>query len=567
MIVLGCAVCGRAQSEVGEKVERSTALGAITGRVVNESGQPMANAVVTVRGYAAADSRAVTTDEEGNFRVADLPPLAYLVSARSAAYVPRPRDPDLNPIGYYRIGESVRLEMMKGAVITGAVKRSNSEPVVSVPVSAYMIRDSKGQPVRYSTGRQAITDDRGVYRIYGLPPGTYIVAAGGGSTSGYSVDPFATDVPTYAPSSTRDTATQLTVAAGDETTNVDIQYQGEPGHYVSGSVTTLAATQSERSYQLTLSSTLNGVEQAAYESYQSPNAPGFAFAGVADGEYDVVARNYSTSGLSVSESRRIKVRGADVTGIELNVKPLASMNGTVVLEDSKAPECQSKRRPLFGEMVIGPWHNEKNPPRDQPQFIWGLGGPVTPDKQGSFTLRNLGAGQYRFVTRPPEKFWYLKSISWPAAPKATQANQPLDAAGNWTTIKSGDRYSGLTITFAGGAASIAGRVDRADQKPYSGLFIYLTPAEVDKRDDVLRYFVARAAEDGSFVMSNVPPGRYWVVAKPAAETDTNMLSRLRMPDERELRLRILHDAETQKIETELRPCQNVSEFRLAFSPQ
>ena len=79
--------------------------------------------------------------------------------------------------------------------------------------------------------------------------------------------------------------------------------------------------------------------------------------------------------------------------------------------------------------------------------------------------------------------------------------------------------------------------------------------------------MARPAEDGSFVLSSVPPGRYWIVAKTATATDTNMLSKLRMPDERELRLRILHDAETEKVETELKPCQNVSEFRLAFNPQ
>ncbi len=565
MMALGSAVCARAQAEADDKGSRSTAPGAIAGRVVNESGQPMPNAVVTIRGYGAVEGRSVTTDEEGNFRVADLPPIAYLVTTRSVAYVPRPRDPGVNPLAYYRSGDSVRLEMMKGGVITGTVKRSNSEPIVSVTVKAYMIRDYKGQPVRYATPREQRTDDRGVYRIFGLPPGTYIVAAGGGSISGYGVDPFATDVSTYAPSATRNTAAEFIVRAGDETNNVDIQYRDETGHFVSGSVTALAATEPPRSFQLTLISVFNGVEQAAHDSYQSPFAPGFVFSGVADGEYDLVARNNSGAGWSLSESRRIKVRGADVTGIELNVKPLASMNGIVVLEDSKAPECQSKRRPLFGEIVIAPWHNEKNTPRDQPQFIWGLGGPVTPDKQGSFTLRNLAAAQYRFVTRPTEKFWYLKSTSWPAAPKATQLNQPLDADGNWTTIKSGDKYSGLTVTFAGGAASMAGRVDQADQK-HSRLLVYLTPAELDKRSDVLRYFVVSPAEDGSFELSNVPPGRYWIVAKAAAETDTNMFSKLRMPDESELRARIGREAEMEKFETDFKPCQNVVEFRLPLRP-
>src|SRR5262252_3653775 len=186
----GPIVC--AQSD--EKAAEASAKGTITGRVVNESGQPLANAVVSIRGYSGSGGRTVNTDAEGNFQAADLPSIAYLISAFMPGYVPRPRDPDLNPIGYYRIGDSARIEMVKGGVITGAVKRSNGDPVVLVTVRAFMTRDFKGQPVRYATpSRTPTTDDRGVYRIYGLQPGTYVVSASGGTVSSYSLDPFAGD--------------------------------------------------------------------------------------------------------------------------------------------------------------------------------------------------------------------------------------------------------------------------------------------------------------------------------------------------------------------------------------
>src|SRR5213075_3223100 len=110
-----------------------------------------------------------TTDSGGNFRVTGLDSVAYLISALFPTYVPKPRDPDVNPIGYYRVGDSVQLEMMKGGVITGTVIRQNGEPVVSINVNVYMLRDYKGQPPRYSRPtRSQQTDDRGVYRIYGL---------------------------------------------------------------------------------------------------------------------------------------------------------------------------------------------------------------------------------------------------------------------------------------------------------------------------------------------------------------------------------------------------------------
>src|SRR6185503_3229108 len=101
-----------------------------------------------------------------------------------------------------------------------------------------------------------------------------------------------------------------------------------------------------------------------------------------------------------------KVRGADITGIEVATKPLGLISGRVVLEGSKGVECKGKRRPLFPETVVSAWHNEKGAAKDQPQFIWGMGGPSTPDKQGDISLRNLAPGQYRFVARFFAKYWY-----------------------------------------------------------------------------------------------------------------------------------------------------------------
>ena len=233
LLLLSCAVA--AQSQPDENSTDATRTGKISGRVVNDAGQPLADALVSIRTYGGmGPGRTTTTDSEGNFEVGGLEPVAYLMSASFPGYVPTPRDTDVNPIGYYRVGDSVRLEMIKGGVITGTVTRSTGEPVVAVPVRAYMIRDGKGQPARYGTPfREKTTDDRGVYRVYGLAMGTYLVAAGGGYNSPYNINAYGTDVPTYAPSSTRDDATEISVRYGEETTNVDIRYRGEAGHAVS----------------------------------------------------------------------------------------------------------------------------------------------------------------------------------------------------------------------------------------------------------------------------------------------------------------------------------------------
>jgi hypothetical protein len=56
------------------------------------------------------------------------------------------------------------------------------------------------------------------------------------------------------------------------------------------------------------------------------------------------------------------------------------------------------------------------------------------------------------------------------------------------------------------------------------------------------------------------------MAQAAGESDTNILSKLRLPDEADARAKLLHDAEGAKIETELKPCQNVTDYRLPLKP-
>jgi hypothetical protein len=70
--------------------------------------------------------------------------------------------------------------MIKGGVITGKVVTADNDPVVAVRVRALRIRDLNGRrPARLELSPDRLTDDRGIYRIFGLLPGTYLVYAGG----------------------------------------------------------------------------------------------------------------------------------------------------------------------------------------------------------------------------------------------------------------------------------------------------------------------------------------------------------------------------------------------------
>src|SRR6185295_1924217 len=118
-------------------------IGAITGKVLNESGQPLPNTAVSIRAFGSVGpGRVATTDSEGAFQVTGLDPAAYMVSASVPAYTQPPRDPDNTQPTYYRIGDSITLVMIKGGVITGTVTTSAGEPVVGARIRVHTIRDA-----------------------------------------------------------------------------------------------------------------------------------------------------------------------------------------------------------------------------------------------------------------------------------------------------------------------------------------------------------------------------------------------------------------------------------------
>jgi len=537
-----------------EKAEAS-APGAITGRVINENGQPLPGAFVQARTVGGNGlGQTTTSDREGEFRFTGLDRGEYIVGAALPAYTTAPRDPlaPLQPT--YHVGDSVTLTLIKGGVVTGTVTNASGEPVIGVNVRVQMSRDANGRRVATGFSREKATDDRGIYRIYGLLPGTYVVLAGGlSSYGGMESNGFDTDVPTYAPSATRDTATEISVRAGEEMSAVDIRYRGEQGRIVSGEVKMAA----DAAFNVILSASGDGAVPWQTTAY-SQSAGSFLFNGIGDGEYQLVAMSFPRDGARELSAavKKIAVRGADATGIELTTAPLAAISGRVVLEESKAPECSEKQRPPFNEILVSAWHKDNEAAKETPAALWSIGAPVAGDAEGNFLLRNLAGGEYYFATRVTAKYWYLQSIA--LAPKGS--GKAVDATRVWTKLQMGERLSGLTVTVGQGAASLRGQVV-SEQIPEK-LFVFLVPSEQEKADALLRFYAAPVTPDGKIVLHNIAPGRYWVVAQRSMEDVATPLTKLRLPDASEARARLRREAEAAKMEIEFKPCQNVVDFQV-----
>src|SRR5689334_4862791 len=102
------SICASAQTQqpaVRADTAESSATGAITGRVVNENGQPLPGAAVQIRAIGATGPGQTTnTDREGEFRVNGLDRATYVVTASMPAYTPPPRDQAT--AATYHVGDS-----------------------------------------------------------------------------------------------------------------------------------------------------------------------------------------------------------------------------------------------------------------------------------------------------------------------------------------------------------------------------------------------------------------------------------------------------------------------------
>ncbi len=555
-IVLVSALFVAVSAQVPKNDEQPPS-GTIDGQVVNESGQPLAGASVFVRPVNGIVNRTVISDADGHFRVRGLQAGLYTVIGNAPAYTTPSTGFD-GPT-YYRAGDSARVELVRGGAITGTVTNAGGEPMIAVRVRATLVRDAKGQtPKLVNFAGDQPTDDRGIYRIYGLAAGTYIVSAGGTGFIG-SFYPYASDIPTFAPSSTRDTAAEVIVRSGEDST-IDIRYRGEPGHSLSGSVRLSGTNNASISLMKAGSAILIA------NTLQFPGARGFSLSGLSDGDYDLVASEpVAVPGVllpvtAYSDPKRITIKGADVTGVELVTKLLGVINGKILFEPSKTPECQGKRPPLLAETLVRFRRSEKDLEKDNPLFPRVLTAATSPDAGGVFVFRNVSPGRYQFETKFYARYWYLQSV---AVNSPGARAQKFDVALNGIALKSGEQLSNLTITFAEGAASVRGAVPVTESAPLSpGTFVYLIPNDPNKADDVLRYFVTDIAADGTFTFNNLPPGRYLALTQTNVDAQIATQAKLRQPEAATERAKLRRTAETKKSDIELKPCQTLSNYQL-----
>jgi hypothetical protein len=152
--------------------------GTVTGRVTAD-GKGLSNAIVSLSrrgdGSAGIESKA---DTAGNYRLTGVPPGRYVILAFLPGYLNQ-KDAWSKEftIASGETRNGVDIELTRGGVITGRVTDAEGEPVAEEPV-ALIFAGIRIPPSAMMDDPIVFTDDRGVYRFFGLAPGKYKVGAG-----------------------------------------------------------------------------------------------------------------------------------------------------------------------------------------------------------------------------------------------------------------------------------------------------------------------------------------------------------------------------------------------------
>lgn len=432
-------------------------VGSIAGRITAND-KPLAGVRVALmsgegRWRESAVTRAVT-DDDGRYRLAGVAPGRYRVTASAPLYVAP------GTAGFGGEGKSITLDpgedltntdfaLVRGGVIAGRVTDAEGQPVVEEPITILPVDENNKRIERpfFFNPFDNATDDRGVYRIYGVPPGRYLVSAGHGGEGGMVRMGFgnAYFARTFHPDARDESeATVVEVTPGGEQTNIDIKLgratrtytatgrmidadSGEPVVGVAYGYGTVGKNNQMGAFGFTNSRT---------------NVRGeFRIEGLLPDRYALVLQPDASSAERYAETKNFEVRDGDVTGIEIKLHRASSISGVLSVEGA-APAAARAR---IAQLNIGA--DPVNPDNRSIRIF----GDKTVNPDGTFRLGGLREGKHRLYLSPfptPPKGFSILRIE--------QNNSPLPD--NQVDVAAGASVSGVRVVLAYGEGRVRGRV-------------------------------------------------------------------------------------------------------------
>jgi Carboxypeptidase regulatory-like domain len=192
-------------------------------------------------GPQSGPSYKATTDHEGTYRISDVPAGNYRITPMAPAYVGGGPDSAGNKGILLADGETVQdidFALVPGGVVTGKVTDAEGRPLIEERV--YLVSADAAERPELGPRDNDQTDDRGIYRIFGIRAGRYKVAVGRNDRSFFDSVMSARQIykqSFYPNGNDSAKATIVEVGEGTEATNIDITVgRAEQTFAVSGRV-------------------------------------------------------------------------------------------------------------------------------------------------------------------------------------------------------------------------------------------------------------------------------------------------------------------------------------------
>ena len=628
-VALTAATSAQEMRQIGRDVApvALTGTSSLTGTIASDGAtkQPIRRARVTINSNDGAIVRTATTDDAGRYSFGSLPANRYTVAATKAGYVrmtygakraDRPGTPVT--VGEGQQLANVDIALTRGAVITGRILDETGQPAFGASVRVMQYRMVQGERVLTPAPGGLIslesTDDRGIYRLYGLAPGEYVVSAtprataageiramtdgeiraaiaaaqqpagssgarpGGagpvgtagpaGSTAAtppvpareYATVGFA---PVYYPGTTlASNAATVTIAPGEERAGVDFQLQlvrtakiegtvvvpdgippqsvqlvmtpagpntvpgaslpmtlltrvspGPDGKFTYTAVTPGQYTLSARATQQRPASAPGAPAGAAVQGQQF----GFVRAGGSDGPMFISEGRGGGGGPAYWASAELSIDGNNLSNITLSLQPGMTISGQIQFDAKKmsAPTDVARARVQMLPVQTG----------GNAVVMLGSMPGTNMDPTGKFTLTGVTPGRYRIDASMPMEVgpgWRVKSI----LVKGRDAfDFPLE-------IGPGEDISDAVVTFTDVTQDVSGTLQDPAGRPAPDYTIVVFPADRRLWSSPLgrRIRTARPGTDGRFTIANLPAGEYRIAAltdiAPGEANDPTFLEQL-----------------------------------------
>jgi protocatechuate 3,4-dioxygenase beta subunit len=487
--------------------------GVISGRVINQRGEPVMCAVVRL--LTRGREPIVATDADGRFEFTGVPAGRYGLEATKILHLTgRYGGPDSSqaPSTRIRLAEGRTLTNLDillptGSAITGTVVDEAGEPVAGIVIRALRPRDSTELRLASAFGASSErTDDRGRFRLFGLLPGTYFVAASTNSGIGTTEAREGWAATLYPGTTDTALASPLRIDAGRDLSGIDIMLGPPPAARVTGFAFD-ADGQPARSVLLSASQRTGALFLEPRTTTAGPDGA-FGFPSVPPGEY-VVQTTGPIGGLAFADLGRpfhfgmayVTVGDTDPPPVTVRAGRGSVVEGRVVAESGGSTTVS---------VTTIPTDFDRSP-------IIGIGSiGLTIRSDGAFHLEGV-TGPRRIVKVGGPDESYLRSA-------VVNGRDALDTPFDFGLA--GEAFRDVEVVVATDAASVSGQVVDARQNPVEQYIVRLfstDPAQWFPRSQRLK--IARAASSGRFRIAGVPPGDYWMVVveksdDPLAESDS-----------------------------------------------